>query len=197
MVRKSVQSVSQLSLVVTSLLIKTEGRCPLTSRPMNNPDLSSQWSCPPETEDAEQQGCSQWPFPHGFWQGMLPGVQSFEQIDQILQDTKCPSSRKTNIINVSQYPFQKCENPIQHSYLNRCVESDAEVPKYLETLIQLHSFFVFTEKVNESISLLLQFSFLVFKLLQMPYSKLQQKPYTHEPDRKIKATTGHSYIRNL
>lgn len=56
---------------------------------------------------------------------------------------------------MSQYLFQMRENLIQCSYLNSFVESYAEIPKYLETFIQLHSFFVFTEKVNESISLLL------------------------------------------
>ena len=44
-------------------------------------------------------------------------------------------------------------------YLNCFVESGTEVSEYLEAFIQLHGFFVFTEKIYKGVSLDLQLPF--------------------------------------
>lgn len=58
--------------------------------------------------------------------------------------------------------------------LNCLVESGTEVSEYLEAFIQLHGFFVFTEKIYKGMSLDLQLPFPEFQLGQLFHSKLEE-----------------------
>lgn len=61
----------------------------------------------------------------------------------------------------------------QQPYLYCSVESGTEVSEYLEAFIQLHGFFVFTEKIYKGVSLNLQLPLPEFQLCQLFHSKLQ------------------------
>lgn len=100
--------------------------------------------------------------------GVLPGQTVLKP------NNRCPSfchGQRTGPVcweKKSQGPWK------QEPYLNCLVESGTEVSEYLEAFIQLHGFFVFTEKIYKGMSLDLQLPFPEFQLGQLFHSKLQE-----------------------
>lgn len=70
---------------------------------------------------------------------------------------------------------RRCHRP----YLNRFVEFDTKVSKYLKAFVQLHGFFVFTEKIYKGVGLLLELLSPVLQFRQLFHSELREDKRAH------------------